>query len=125
MHHYLVNTLIFSKRGKSGRTDALRQAIEIAPELQQNQSQVQRNALTDVTLNVSAATPKEHAGLQAVDYFLWALQRLYERGEERYLTYLWDVFCLVHDIDDKRKTEYGVFYTQNIPLTADALKGRK
>ena len=81
--------------------------------------------LTDVSLNVSAATPKEHAGLQAVDYFIWALQRFYERGENRYLAYLWQAFGLVHDIDDTRKANYGVYYTQNRPLTAAALRGRK
>ena len=116
--------IIFSKRGKSGRTDSLRQAIEVAPDLLQNQNRLENSQLTDVSLNVSAATPKEHAGLQAVDYFIWALQRLYERGEDRYLTYLWQAFGLVHDIDDTRKTDYGVYYTQNKPLTAEVLKRR-
>ncbi len=117
--------IIFSQRGKSGRTDSLRQAIEFAPDLLQNQSNPSKNALTDVSLRVTAATPKEHAGLQAVDYFVWALQRLYERGEDRYLVYLWQAFGLVHDIDDIRKKRYGVYYTQNKPLTAETLKGRK
>ena len=117
--------VIFSKRGKSGRTDSLRQAIEFAPDLLQNQSNSPKDVLTDVSLNVSAATPKEHAGLQAVDYFIWALQRFYERGENRYLAYLWQAFGLVHDIDDTRKANYGVYYTQNRPLTAAALRGRK
>ena len=75
--------------------------------------------------NVSAATPKEHAGLQAVDYFIWALQRLYERGEDRYLAYLWQASGLVNDIDDTHMKEHGVYYTQNKPLTVETLKGRK
>ena len=77
------------------------------------------------TLNIAVATPKEHAGLQAVDYFIWALQRLYERGEDQYLVYLWKAFGFIYDIDDTRKTDYGVYYTQNRPLTAAALRGRK
>jgi len=117
--------ITFSKSGKSVRTDSLRQAIEFAPNLLQTQNSLQSNKLTDVVLNVSAATPKEHVGLQAVDYFIWALQRLYERGEDRYLVYLWQAFGLVHDIDDTCKTEHGVYYTQNKPLTAETLKGRK
>ena len=76
-------------------------------------------------LNISAATPKQYAGLQAVDYFIWALQRLYERGEERYVAYLWRAFGLVHDIDDTRKADYGFYYTQNKPLTAAALEWRE
>ena len=117
--------VIFSKRGKSGRTDSLRQAIEFAPDLLQNQSNLSSGILTDVSLNVSAATPKEHAGLQAVDYFIWALQRLYERGEDRYLVYLWQAFGLVHDIDDTREAHHGLYYTQNKPLTSEVLRRRK
>ena len=117
--------VIFSKRGKSGRTRSLRQAIEFAPDLLQNQSNLPSSRLTGVSLNVSAATPKEYAGLQAVDYFIWALQRLYERGEDRYLVYLWQAFGLVHDIDDTSETLYGVYYTQNKLLTAETLRDRK
>ena len=125
LHQHSKHEIIFSKRGKSGRTHSLRQAIEFAPELLKNQSNLPKSTLANVSLNVSAATPKEHAGLQVVDYFIWALQRLYERGEERYLTYLWKAFGLVHDIDDTRKIHHGVYYTQNHPLTAEVLKGRK
>ena len=117
--------IIFSKRGKSGRTDSLHRAIEFAPDMLRNQSNLSRNVLTDVYLSVSAATPKKHAGLQAVDYFVWALQRLYERGEDRYVEYLWRAFRLVHDIDDTRKRDYGVYYTQKKPLNAAALKWRE
>ncbi|MCY3548860.1 MAG: DUF3800 domain-containing protein [Candidatus Poribacteria bacterium] len=117
--------IIFSKRGKSGRTHSLRRAIEFAPDLLQNQINLPSSILTNVSLKVSAATPKEHAGLQAVDYFIWALQRLYERGEDRYLVYLWQAFGLVHDMDDTRETHYGVYYTQNKPLTAETLRERK
>ena len=113
--------ITFSKRGKSDSLNALRQLVETA----HTNLVTQQNMSEDATIRVSATTPKEHAGLQAVDYFVWALQRLYERGEERYLTYLWDAFGLVHDIDDTRKTDYGVYYTQNRPLTLDALEGRK
>jgi hypothetical protein len=64
-------------------------------------------------------------GLQAADYFLWALQRLYEWKEERYVAYLWDSFSLVHDIDDRRVSGYGVYYSKRKPLTAAALEGRQ
>ena len=53
------------------------------------------------------------------------LQRLYELGEERYLAYLWQAFGLVHDIDDTRKEDYGVYYTQKKPLNAAALEWRQ
>ena len=113
--------IIFSKRGKSDRLDALRKLIETTSEPLTQQQNISGTSFT----SVSAATPKEHAGLQAVDYFVWALQRLYERGEERYLVYLWDSFRLVHDIDDVREDSYGIYYTQKKPLTAAALMWRK
>lgn len=113
--------IIFSKRGKSDRTDALHQALEAA----RSRFVTQQEITSRASLNIAVATPKEYAGLQAVDYFIWALQRLYERGEDRYLTYLWKTFGFVHDIDDTSKTDYGVYYTQNRPLTAAALRGRK
>lgn len=50
--------------------------------------------------------------LQATDYFLWALQRFYEKGEDRYLSYLWPLFRLVRDLDDTRRHPYGEYYTQ-------------
>ena len=113
--------IIFSKRGKPDRLGTLRELIETASE-----SLVQQQGISDDPfMDVFTATPKEHAGLQAVDYFVWALQRLYERGEERYLVYLWDSFRLVHDIDDIRGNSYGVYYTRKNPLTAAALRWRK
>ena len=112
--------IVFSKRGASTRTTALRQALETARE----HFAQQWNIISDAPMQVSAATPTEQAGLQAVDYFTWAVQRLYEKGEERYLTYLWPAIHLVQDIDDKRKTGYGSYYTQKKPLNAAALAWR-
>ena len=73
-------------------------------------------------MEVIPCLPKECAGIQAVDYFLWALQRLYEKQEDRYLNLLWPSVHLVHDVDDTREAEYGKYYTQKKPLTLAALK---
>lgn len=113
--------IVFSKRGKADRTTALNQALEAARE----RFASQWNMRSVAPVHVSADIPDNRAGLQAVDYFTWALQRLYERDEDRYLTYLWSSVHLVHDIDDKRKTGYGVYYTQKKPLNAAALSWRK
>ena len=121
LHQSSAYDIIFSKRGKSDRTAALHRALETA----RSRFVTQQEITSRASLNIAVAIPKEHAGLQAVDYFIWALQRLYERGEDRYLSYLWQAFGLVHDIDDTSKTDYGVYYTQNRPLTAEALRGRK
>ncbi len=113
--------IIFSKRGKSDRTSALCQALEAARDRFAKQWKV----ISDAPMKVSAATPREQTCLQAVDYFIWALQRLYERGEDRYVAYLWQAFRLVQDIDDTRKAGYGVYYTQKKHLNAAALEWQK
>ena len=113
--------IIFSKRGSSDRTAALHQALETTRE----RFAKQWNIVSNAPIHVSAATPIEHAGLQAVDHFTWALQRLYEKGEERYLAYIWPSVHLVQDIDDNRRAGYGVYYTHKKPLSAAALKWRK
>jgi hypothetical protein len=66
--------------------------------------------------------PKDCAGLQAADYFLWALQKFYERGEDRYLHFIWPKTVVVHDVDDTREDVHGVFYTKSKPLTLEARK---
>lgn len=113
--------IVFAKRGASDRTAALQAALEKA-----RQRFVQQWSIAaDAPIRVLSSTPPQHAGLQAADYFTWALQRLYEKGEDRYLNYLWGSVHLVQDIDDKRAAGYGVYYTQKKPLTAAALEWRK
>ena len=72
-----------------------------------------------------AATPigRRRCARPATDYLLWALQRLYERREDRYLQYVWPMVRLVHDVDDTHTAQYGVYYTQKKPLTLAALEG--
>ena len=36
---------------------------------------------------------------------------------------LWPAFHLVHDLDDTRRTYYGVYYTQKKPLSLAAVFG--
>ena len=114
--------IILSRRDRFDRSASLRELVEAA---RIPSKTTQSNVTGDTTVHISLATPKEHAGLQAVDYFVWALQRLYERGEERYLAYLWKAVRLVHDTDDRREAGYGVSYTQSKPLTAECLRWRE
>jgi hypothetical protein len=113
--------IVFAKRGASDRTNALQAALKKARERFAQQWGIAANA----PISVISSTPLQHAGLQAADYFTWALQRLYEKGEERYLSYLWSAVHLIQDIDDKRAAGYGVYYTQKKPLTAAALAWRE
>lgn len=110
--------IYFAKRGKSDRTAALRAALDAA----RTRFSTQFGITSAAPVNISPSTPPECSGLQVVDYFLWALQRFYERREDRYTELLWSKFRLVHDIDDTREARYGIYYTQERPLTLAALE---
>ncbi len=107
-------SITFSKRGNQDRTQSLRNALESA-----QRRFAEKWIINDSysTINVIPQSPKECIYLQVVDYFLWALQRFYEKQEDRYLELLWSSFSLVHDIDDTREAQYGRYYTQKRPLT--------
>ena len=121
LHKDEAYQVCFAKRTAASRTIALQQALETA----RRRFCTQYSVFTDAPIHVLPTTPSKCPPLQATDYFLWALQRLYERGEDRYVQLLWSSFALVIDVDDTRETQYGVYYTRKRPLTAAALKGRQ
>lgn len=108
----------FARRGSSDRTAALCDALERA------RSNFARKwgILSNAPIEVCPATPQQCPGLQATDYFLWALQRVYERGEGRYLQFVWPKVSLVHDIDDTTTAKYGAYYTRKNPLECDKMR---
>ena len=71
-------------------------------------------------IEIKAAQPHEVICLQVVDYYLWAIQRFFERGEDRFIQLVWSQAGLIHDVDDTREAEYGVYYTQRKPLTSQS-----
>lgn len=113
---YLIR---FARRGQRNRTRTLAEALEAT----RARFCKEQGITTTSAITVKCVNAHDEGGCQAADYFLWALQRLYARGEDRYLRLLWPMVSLVHDVDDTREKAYGVYYTQNRPLTADALDG--
>jgi predicted nucleic acid-binding protein len=69
-----------ARRGKEAREEALEQAINQAQENFEAQWKISSNGSTFI----KSAYPSEVAGLQIIDYYLWALQRLFERQEEQF-----------------------------------------
>lgn len=112
LHKADENRICFAWRGKSDRSEALTQAIRRA---QRNFERKWRISSDKPTL-IRSMYPWEDEGLQVVDYFLWALQRLYERHEDRFFELLRPSFRLVMDLDDKRNHEYGEWYSDANPL---------
>lgn len=111
----------FAKRGNKSRTEALNAAIQNAK--QSFESRFGFAAGASVTITPS--TPTETVCLQVVDYYLWALQRFFEQGEDQYLEVIWPQTKLVHDLDDRRENNFGVCYSPARRLTLEARSGKR
>jgi hypothetical protein len=114
LHKADRNVITFARRGKSDRERALADAIGRA------QANFERDTGVGAArpTKIISAVPSESCGLQAIDYFLWALQRFYERDEARYFNYLALHYRLIMDFDDKRNGKaYGTWYSDDDPLT--------
>jgi hypothetical protein len=113
-YHPFANELriVFAKRGNKARTQVFRMAIECAEARFEREYGSRRSD----SLDIVASIPQEHAGLQAVDYFLWALQRHYERSESRYAELVWNKVVEIDDMDAVADGRKGVVYSKNRPL---------
>ena len=118
LHRANTNVICFSKRGKAPRNAAMKRALDKAI------ANFERTHAKEVATccEVISNRPKEEPCLQAIDYFLWALQRLYEKGEPRYFDYVREKFELIIDADDKRIKPYGMYYDRRTSLTVEKIK---
>lgn len=126
--------LCVARRGAKDRNHAIQTAIESAEKDFEQKYGLSRGG-KDVW-RIAISDPKKTVCLQAVDYFLWALQRLYEVKihsetgeqirEDRFLKMLWPQIGEIHDLDFG--PPQGTFFTKNNPLTVEERfgdKGRK
>lgn len=118
LHKADENYIVFSKRGESNRNKALAKAIERA----KLNFEKAYNKKSNKVVKIYSAYAHEQAGLQAIDYYLWSLQRLFEKGESRFYEYLQNDFRLVMDLDDKRNKEYGEWYSDKNKLDLKKIK---
>lgn len=112
--------ICFARRGSNPRTNALDQALLTAQKRFCDQHNITNHAL----INVVPDYAYNRTGLQAVDYFLWALQRQFEKGERRFLDYLWQKVGLIQDVDNKKNNHYGEYYTKKNVIPDDFLVNR-
>lgn len=116
LHKHDGYKIYFARRGSSDRTEALRKALEAARTSFYRKWGIAGTA----PIEIMAAKSIDVVCLQAADYCLWALQRLYECGEDRFLNLLAAKVGLIYDVDDTRASPAGAYYTQRNPLTLDA-----
>jgi hypothetical protein len=113
--------VVFASRGKA-RTQALREHLLKA----QTESRKAAGTYPDAAIHVRAMPAHQHAGLQVADYCLWALQRLFTKGEDRFLSLIWPKVGLIVDADDVSEKPYGTYHTRKRPpLSAENIKNRK
>jgi hypothetical protein len=117
LHHADEVRVVVANRGNSTRNAPLLKC------LQDSRDKFNRRWDTDhkQPIRITIGSPSDHAGLQVADYLLWAVQRLYSAGEDRFFNAVSETFSLVHDIDDTRSKNYGVFYTARNPLRLDTV----
>lgn len=121
-HHRHIT---FAVRGNKPRTHLLTNVLtEVEQEFERQFGLAPHTGTT-----VHSGFPWDHAGLQACDYFLWALQRFYERGEDRFLAAMWPQFVEVIDLDLPAPKQRGkprgntVIFNEEHPLTVESRAG--
>ncbi len=113
--------ICFAKRGRRNRTRALEKALEHA-NVEFERSYGFRNK---AETRIDSCYSHESGGLQAVDYYLWALQRFYERAEERYVEFIWPQVGDIHDLDFIEGDRRGVIYRGDKRLNLEARLPKK
>ncbi|MFO1020289.1 MAG: DUF3800 domain-containing protein [Planctomycetales bacterium] len=113
LHKDAGYSIFFARRGNSDRTESLEKALQAA----RTSFRKKWGIAGGGPIEILPGNPPEVICLQAVDYFLWSLQRLYEKAEDRFLNLLWPKVRLIIDCDDTRTKSYGVYYTQTNPLS--------
>ncbi len=118
LHSAKENHITFSQRGKSKRTKSLRKELEKAIANFEKSSGRKVESSNHVVSNY----PTNDPCLQIIDYLLWAVQRLYEKHEDRYFNYLFDKYVRIIDLDDKSNKDYGVYYDKRNVLTVQKIE---
>ena len=117
--------VMFAVRGSKPRTVALKTVLDNIDKGFEGDFGFAPHTHTTVV----SSYPAESAGLQACEYLLWALQRFYERNEERFLYAMWPKFARVLDLDapaPKTRGKLvlgGVEFNERHPLTLESRAG--
>lgn len=118
LHKAAENRIVFARRGKRTRRIALERAIEKAKTNFEKKWKMLSRKPTSIVPEYSFSS----AGLQIIDYYLWALQRVFELRQDRFFQLLRPGYRLIMDLDDKRNKPYGEWYTDYNPLQLRKIK---
>ena len=111
--------IYFANRGKTFTNHSLKEAMVNTRE----RFCKKHNIAVNSHFNVFCVDSSDYYGLQIIDYCLWALQRMYEKGEDVYFKIIQDKFKLIIDVDDKRGKGYGAYYTTTDKISLKLING--
>jgi hypothetical protein len=103
-----------AKRGNRERNEAIQKALRNAEQALEQKYGVPHRWVESQSIT-TIADPKQTVCLQAVDYFLWAVQRFYELREDRFFNLLKPQVVEIHDLDFSETV--GTLFTKQNPLT--------
>jgi hypothetical protein len=108
--------LHISARGKSTKNNNLQLALAKAK--QRYEKKTSKGIITtDIVFNITYPTIEPL--LNITDYFCWAVQRVFERGETRFYDFLKDKISVVIDLHDvENYPGFKNYYGPNNPLTS-------
>ena len=118
LHRDEACNIFFARRGKSNRTKSLAENIKRIIDERREKQGIMKSA----NIIVHSAYTNEQPCLQVVDYFLWAVHRLFERKEDRFLRFLWPKVSEIHDLDKMGDNLNGLCYNKENPLTKETLE---
>lgn len=110
--------VVFARIGKSNRDPTLGEALSKA----QRAFEAKHGTRPRKPITIESMFPHESAGLQVADYYLWALQRMYERKDDEFFERLAPQYRLTMDLDDKRNKPYGEWYSDSNALKLVKIK---
>lgn len=120
LHQHDRYDITFAKWRKRNRTEALKRELVAARDRFYEKYGIKGEG----SIRIIPGAPVDFAGLQAADYHLWALQRLFEKKQDRYFEFIRKNYRLIIDIDDTRNVGYGEYYHKGNPLSLDAISER-
>lgn len=114
LHKYRKVDIFFAPMGNIVREHTMRRAIEEA----RNRFWAKWGKGKEGEVRIFVQNPSLAPMLQVADYALWAVNRVFEKGDFRYYRFLLEKISLVQDIFDSARYP-NTYYTPKDPLDAE------
>lgn len=96
LHRTKQSVIYYAVRGDRNRQSKINEALQKAVLLFENKWKIK----IDSQVTTYPQTPSGEPCLQIIDYMNWAIQRAFEKGEDRYLKFVQDKISYLVDIYD-------------------------